>query len=461
MQGFMVPIVAYLLTTGCDSSTISQDYKIHADITSTIFWVGESASDENTYITNIESSWDSMWMQNFGGIDTPESRNNYKPAGFIPKENTFYFALPFGDFEDNGSRKANLASIIPWDISKYDDNRSYCKNRWIKISKGDRVAFAQWEDSGPFNYNDIDYVFGSAKPQNSLNNGAGIDLSPAVRDYLGLSDIDKVTWRFVDESDVCDGPWRDKITKNELFWINWQKYDSNTSWQWQLQGELNSSYNAEVYDIDLFDTSKETIAQLNSEGKNVICYFSAGSWEDWREDANTFADELKGKKLSGWAGEKWLNIADERLKSIMSARLDLAKEKGCKGVEADNVDGYTNDTGFNLTADDQLKYNQFLSYEAHKRGLSIGLKNDLLQISKLEPFFDFSVNEQCHQYNECSYLQPFIDANKAVFNAEYGDKYVNNTDGARDSMCSDANTQGLKTLVLPLDLNDTFRISCF
>ena len=460
MQSYMIPIITYLLS-GCDSSSASQQYLIHKEVTATLFWVGETAGEENDYITNVESAWDSMWMQNFGGIDDSESRTHYHPSTFLPKENAFYFALPFNDFEDNGSRKANLESIIPWNISTYDANQSYCKNRWIKITKDAKTAYAQWEDAGPFNYNDTEYVFADAQPQNTLNDSAGIDLSPAVHDYLGLSGMDKVNWQFVDEVDVCDGPWREQITTSEINWVDWQRFDTNTSWQWQLQGTLNSSYPVEMYDIDLFDTSKDTITQLNSEGKNVICYFSAGSWEDWREDADDFADNLKGNNLDGWPGEKWLNIADARLKSIMIARLDLAKEKGCKGVEPDNIDGYTNDTGFTLSAQDQIDYNKFLSYEAHKRELSIGLKNDLNQIVDLEPYFDFSINEQCHFYEECTLLQPFIDANKPVFNTEYDDTYKNNTDGARDSMCLNANNQGLMSLVLPLYLDDEFRLSCF
>ncbi len=457
MQVYLAPIITYLLSGGCDVSS----YPIHEDITTTIFWVGESASEENAYITNVESAWDSMWMENFGGIDDPDSRSNYKPSAFTPNENTFYFALPFNDFEDNGSRKSDLASLIPWDISKYDENQSYCKNRWIKITKDGKSAFAQWEDSGPFEYDDRDYVFGNSQPLNTENDNAGLDVSPAVRDYLGLSGMDKVSWQFVDEEDVCDGPWKDKKTTTELNWINWPRFDTNTSWQWQLTEELNKSYDVEIYDIDLFDTSVEDIAELNSEGKNVICYFSAGSWEDWRDDADDFPDEVLGNDLDGWAGEKWLNIADDRLKSIMIARLDLARDKGCKGVEPDNIDGYTNDTGFELTAQDQLNYNKFLVYEAHKRELSIALKNDLNQIEELVHYFDFAINEQCHFYEECDKLQPFIDANKAVLNAEYDDKYVNNTDDARDDMCQSANAQGLKTLVLPMDLNDSFRISCF
>ncbi len=253
----------------------------------------------------------------------------------------------------------------------------------------------------------------------------------------------------------------DSNTLNEpLIEGTWYKPNLDTNWQWQLQGDINTNYDVLLYDIDLFDANIDLIQLLKDEGKKVICYFSAGSYEAWREDASSFPSETLGNELDGWAGEKWLDIRHIALQDIMIARLDLAKTKGCDGVEPDNVDGYSNNTGFVLNENNQLFYNKFLANEAHKRGLSIGLKNDLDQIRVLEPFFDFSVNEQCHQYNECSLLQPFIENNKPVFNAEYAQKYIDNTNNARDSLCMDANAMEFKTLILPIVLDDSLRFSC-
>lgn len=240
----------------------------------------------------------------------------------------------------------------------------------------------------------------------------------------------------------------------------WYKPNINTSWQWQLKGEVNTTYNVEVYDIDLFDSNRTVIESLKNDGKKVICYFSAGSYENWREDKEDFPTSSLGSVLDGWEDEQWLDISNEALAPIMQARLDLAKTKGCDGVEPDNMDGYTNETGFNLSAENQLAYNKFIANEAHKRGLSVGLKNDLEQIITLEPYYDFSVNEQCHEYNECGEMQAFIDANKPVFNAEYKLDYVKNNNSERDNMCEDAISLQFKTLVLPLDLDASFRYSC-
>ena len=250
------------------------------------------------------------------------------------------------------------------------------------------------------------------------------------------------------------------VTVDPIEFGIWYKPSIDTSWQWQLTNTINTSYDVEMYDIDLYDSSIALIDSLKSNGKKVICYFSAGSYENWRSDKNDFPDEVKGNTLDGWAGERWLDISNESLIPIMKERLNLAVLKGCDGVEPDNMDGYTNNSGFNITAQDQLAYNKFIANEARRRGLSVGLKNDLDQIVELEPYFDFSVNEQCHEYNECEALMPFINASKPVFNAEYDEEYRNNINGKRYEMCE--NTRGLKfnTLVLDVNLNDSFRYSC-
>lgn len=245
---------------------------------------------------------------------------------------------------------------------------------------------------------------------------------------------------------------------------DWYQPGVDTTWQWQLQpaqggNSVNTSYDVDLYDIDLFDNEESVISGLQASGKRVICYFSAGSYEDYREDESRFNESDLGNTLSGFADERWVDVRSENVRSIMADRLTLAASKGCDGVEPDNVDGYTNNPGFGFSAADQLDYNRWLAQEAHSRGLSVGLKNDLDQIPDLVGDFDFSVNEQCHEYDECELLQPFTDAGKAVFVAEYLETYVNNQ-SARDAMCADSRSGNLRALVLPLDLDDSFRFSC-
>jgi len=207
-----------------------------------------------------------------------------------------------------------------------------------------------------------------------------------------------------------------KISRSD----HWCGASPGTSWQWQLTGEIDTSFDVLMYDIDLFDTPKETIDQLHSDGRIVICYFSAGSWENWRPDKDKFPVTVLGINLEGWPDEKWLDIrALDDLAGIMSARLDLAVQKDCDGVEPDNLDGYTNNSGFPLTYEDQINYNTWLAEQAHQRGLRVGLKNDLNQVNDLLASFDWSLNEECHTYNECSLLGPFTQSGKAVFGVEY------------------------------------------
>lgn len=238
---------------------------------------------------------------------------------------------------------------------------------------------------------------------------------------------------------------------------------ADATWQWQLQpnadGVINTSYDADVYDIDLFDASQDVIDALHADGRIVIAYFSAGTYEDFREDADEFASSDLGRALADYPNERWLDIRSSNVRRIMRARLDRAAQKRFDGVEPDNMTGFADGSGFPLTAADQLAFNRFIANEAHLRGLSVALKNDVEQIPQLVAYFDFAVNEQCHEYEECDAYAPFLAAGKPVFNAEYLGVYVNNA-ARRSALCADARAAGLATLVLPADLDDAFRFSC-
>ncbi|WP_307853447.1 endo alpha-1,4 polygalactosaminidase [Kitasatospora sp. RG8] len=191
------------------------------------------------------------------------------------------------------------------------------------------------------------------------------------------------------------------------------------AWQWQLGGGVDQSVDVPVYDIDGFETDAATVAALHAKGRKVICYINAGSWEDFRPDSTAFAKALQGDG-NGWKGEKWFDIRKiDQLKPLMASRFDMCRSKGFDAVEPDTIEAYNQNSGFPLTADDQLRYNRMLAGLAHERGMAIGLKNDLEQIPALLPDFDFAVNEECAQFNECARLSPFVQAGKAVFHVEY------------------------------------------
>lgn len=222
------------------------------------------------------------------------------------------------------------------------------------------------------------------------------------------------------------------------------KPKAGLTWQWQLSGTVDSSVNVQVYDID-GDTSASVVAKLHAAGRKVICYVDVGSYEDFRSDAAEFPASVLGKS-NGWPGEKWLDIRQiSVLKPIMAARFAACEKKGYDGIEADNVDGYENDTGFDLTAANQLAYNRMIAALAHADGLAIGLKNDPDQVEQLLPSFEFSVDEQCFEYSECDELQPFIAAGKPVFEVEYNLQ--------TSQFCSKATALGFSSMRKNLDLD--------
>lgn len=186
-------------------------YPWKKNITATVFWIGEMPTANNP-TPNHKSSWDTAWQENFGGFDNPDTNKRclvrYCPLGFTPRQNPFYIALPYNDCINSRQHKAEAAKVIPWfqrDFVK--PGQSVCKGKWVQILHNGKYCFAQWEDCGPFNTEDWAYVFGNRPPKNSSNKGAGIDVSPAVRDFLGLKSGDKVHWRFVDFHRIPRGPW--------------------------------------------------------------------------------------------------------------------------------------------------------------------------------------------------------------------------------------------------------------
>jgi hypothetical protein len=211
------------------------------------------------------------------------------------------------------------------------------------------------------------------------------------------------------------------------------KASEGLTWQWQLQGQIKASKRVDMYDIDLFDAPQEVIDKLHRDGRIVVCYFSAGSYEGWREDWAQFFDFIEedkayegdeppfAGKMDGW-DERWLDIREIALLTpIMQSRMALAASKGCDAVEPDNMDAYSNsgETGLELTYGDQIAFNKFIAAEAHAAGLSIGLKNDLDQLEDLVDYFDWALNEQCFEYDECDLYSVFTDVDKAVFGVEY------------------------------------------
>lgn len=203
-------------------STPNVSYPWKKNITCTIFWIGELPTQNNP-TPNTKSSWDTNWVENFGGYDDPDpasritnhATGEFRPRAFVPKLNPFYIALPYNDVISHREHKPEASRVIPW-FARYrpEPGDTVCKGRWVQIFRGGRSCFAQWEDCGPWETEDWNYVFGNKPPRTTQNGGAGIDLSPAIRDYLGLKSGDKVHWRFVESGQVPYGPWKKYGTQN-------------------------------------------------------------------------------------------------------------------------------------------------------------------------------------------------------------------------------------------------------
>ncbi|KAI9733676.1 MAG: hypothetical protein M1834_003278 [Cirrosporium novae-zelandiae] len=238
---------------------------------------------------------------------------------------------------------------------------------------------------------------------------------------------------------------------NGTFW----KPEVKATWQIELLYPLNDTdVDATVWDIDLFINNASIIDQLHSQNRKVICYFSAGSYENWRPDKDKFKKSDLGKTLDGWANEKWLDINSNNVRNIMLDRLDLAVSKNCDGVDPDNVDGYDNSNGLGLTEDDSINYMKFLANGAHSRNMSIGLKNAGDIIPDVINWMQWSVNEQCIQYDECDTYDPFIQQNKPVFHIEYPSSAPHITVSQKNNVCGSSQATNFSTVIKNMDLDN-------
>ncbi|MBP7928384.1 MAG: endo alpha-1,4 polygalactosaminidase [Acidimicrobiia bacterium] len=203
---------------------------------------------------------------------------------------------------------------------------------------------------------------------------------------------------------------------------------ADAAWHIALQGDPGGVIpGVSVYEVDLFDVSADQINARRNAGATVICYFSGGTHEDWRSDANQFPADAVGNALGDWPGERWLDISNlDAVGPVMANRIALAADKGCDAVDPDNVDSFTHNTGFDLTAEEQIRYVRYLADTAHNAGLMIGLKNALSIAPELAGDVDFSINESCQLWNECGMLKPFAELGKPIFAISY----------AGDSACS-------------------------
>ncbi|KAH7159650.1 glycoside hydrolase superfamily [Dactylonectria estremocensis] len=247
---------------------------------------------------------------------------------------------------------------------------------------------------------------------------------------------------------------------------------SKTLWQpsvgdsWQIVllkpikvgDEAVVSPDVKIYDLDVYDNDAATIQALQGAGKKVICYFSAGSWENWRDDKDDFEKADLGMVMDGWPDERWVDVRSDNVRSIMQKRIEFAADRGCDAIDPDNVDGFQNDNGLNLTAADAIDFVKFLAETAASYSMSTGLKNAGDIIEDVLDYVHFSVNEQCVEYSECETFAAFIEADKPVFNIEYPAGTPDDVQASViEDICSQSGnstgTEGFSTVIKNLDLD--------
>jgi hypothetical protein len=226
------------------------------------------------------------------------------------------------------------------------------------------------------------------------------------------------------------------------------------TWYWQLQGTVNNSEPVLAYDIDGFENEASEVAVLHAKGIHVICYIDVGTWEQWRPDASEFPGSVLGNS-NGWPGERYLDIADASvIEPIMVKRFEMCREKGFDAVEPDNMDTYEegSKTGFEITAGDQLTYDEWIAGEVHSLGMAVLQKNDGEQTASLEAHFDGALTEECNVYDECADFTPYLAEGKPVLNAEYG---------STNTFCIADDRAGIMGARFAIELNGTTFEPCW
>ena len=202
---------------------------------------------------------------------------------------------------------------------------------------------------------------------------------------------------------------------------SWWQPDAreNLRWQLQLQGDIVLVPGVNVYAVD-YTASQASINAAKASGAKVMCYISAGSAENWRDDFRLFPKSVIGKAYEGWPGEWWLDTRNiKALAPIMRARIAACAEKGFDVLDPDNINGYENDTGFNITRQQSVVYIEWLANLAHEYGMAFSLKNAEALIPFVKGSVDMMQSESCVFYDNCDSVKAMIDLNKPVFAVEY------------------------------------------
>jgi TonB family protein len=312
------------------------------NVVTTVFWVGEEQVTGKTSPQH-QSIWDKDWLKSFGGVDTPEpsARHDYIPISFVPRQNPFYCALPYNDVEQ-GRFKPEAPIVVPWFNRVHaEPGQSVCKDRWVAIRKADRICYAQWEDCGPFRTDHFQYVFQNERPTPNASGGAGLSVSPAVRDYLGLVRTDVADWRFVEVSDVPPGPWRN-YGENNHFVISRRQLERNFGEQPANSAAMEPAQGATPAEENGMSSSAANLAKSLAEQKKSVNSAAMepaqgatpaeenGMWTSAANLEKSFAEQKESADSAAMEPAQGATPAEENEMSSSAANLEksFAEQKG-------------------------------------------------------------------------------------------------------------------------------------
>jgi hypothetical protein len=294
---------------------------------------------------------------------------------------------------------------------------------------------------------------------------AGADASPDVVSVDAHADVSQVD-AGSDGADAAVGVW--------------QPGTGNLPWQWELDHTIDTTSAADmgtgddtytgasaaapvVYDIDGFDNDVTQVSSLHGLGKKVICYIEVGAAESYRPDYAQFPTAALGNTVDGYPQEKYLDIGNATVLTVIEARIEMCSQKGFDGIEPDIDDSYTDDTGFTITESSNVAYLVTLSTYAHSLGLAWGLKNGgdggtpTQFVSDMLAHVDFAVVEEPFFLGTIGYFHPALyNAGKAMFVAEY----TNDTSSA-SSFCPQALTDHTNAALFDVALDGKVRTPCY
>lgn len=218
-------------------------------------------------------------------------------------------------------------------------------------------------------------------------------------------------------------------------------------WQAKLSGAVDIAEDAELFYLDVSLQDPDDLQALHAQERHYLCYLSAGSLENFRDDADEFPDAVIGRPLANFPEERWLDVRAPVVRELMALRIQALAAAGCDGVPPSSLAVHAADTGFELTVEDALDYARWFAERIHAAGMSAGLTAPAALTGQLWPTFDFGLAIDCLEGTQCAEFAVFDAASKPVLHIELGDE------GSAARICNEAESLGFVPLVTSPSFN--------